>query len=289
MRSEWEALHRGLVRTISSRQAERLFDGLRRRREVLSRFDAAGELVEYLVHPGADLDAKDLILTELATEAVGGPAASVAMTLLLLGLWPGLDAVFGRRTRFCRDRTDDLAADMIACFTDQVRLLRPDRVHRVAATLVRSTERNVRRLSVREVRRRRRVSSVPIEVAEDLNADVWAIGDPPSASTVAAALCPELPHDSRDEDIAVLRAWVAGLIGPDADLVIDALLLKRGRLELGAERGIGKWTARKRLQRALLRIRKRLGGQISVSRRATGWRLPGHEREKRMPGSPGLG
>ena len=171
MRSEWEALHRGLVRTISSRQAERLFDGLRRRREVLSRFDAAGELVEYLVHPGGDLDAKDRILTELATEAVGGPAASVAMTLLLLGLWPGLDAVFGRRTRFCRDRTDDLAADMIACFTDQVRLLRPDRVHRVAATLVRSTERNVRRLSVREVRRRRRVSSVPIEVAEDLNAD----------------------------------------------------------------------------------------------------------------------
>jgi hypothetical protein len=289
MRSEWEALHQGLVRTISTKEAERLFDGLRRRGTAVSRFDAALELVEYLAHPGGDLDEKDLILTELATATIAGPAASLAMTLLLLGLWPGLDAVFGRRTRFCHDQAGELAAEMIACFTDQVRLLKPDRVHRVAATLVRSTERNVRRLSVREHRRRRRGSRVPIEVAENVNAAVWAVEEIPSAAEVASVLCPKAASESRDEAIAVLRSWLAELIGRDADLVIDAVLLNRPRLELGLERGIGKWAARKRLQRALVRIRKRLEGQIPASRGGEGWRLPGHEHETRVPGLSGLG
>jgi hypothetical protein len=289
MRSEWEALHTGLVRTIGTKQAKRLFDGLRRRGTAISKFDAPRELVEYLAHPGGDLDEKDLVLTELATVTTAGPTASLAMALLLLGLWPGLDAVFGRRARFCHDQTGELAAEMVASFTDHVRRLNPERVRRVAATLVRSTERDVLRASIRDLRRRRHVSGVPIEVAENIVAAASGVDESPSRSKAASSLCPKASNDSLDEQIAVLRSWLADLIGREADLVIDAILLRRTRLELGAERGIGKWAARKRLQRALLRVRKRLEGQIPASREGEGWRLPEHEHETRVPGLSGLG
>src|SRR5262245_35669066 len=117
MRSEWEALHRGLARSIGTKEAEERFEELRRRLAVLARFAGAPALVEYLAHPGGDLDEKDRILGELALATRVGSAARLATALLLLGLWPGLDAVFRRRVHLCQDQAGELAAEMVACFT----------------------------------------------------------------------------------------------------------------------------------------------------------------------------
>jgi len=65
MRSEWEALHRGLVGSIGTKEAEQRFETLRNRVAVLARFDGAPALIEYLAHRGGDLDEKDRILAEL--------------------------------------------------------------------------------------------------------------------------------------------------------------------------------------------------------------------------------
>jgi DNA-directed RNA polymerase specialized sigma24 family protein len=266
MRSEWEALHRGLVRSIVTKEAEQRFEGLRGCIAGLTRFGEPSALIEYLAHPGGDLDEKDRILADLVLAASVPLTASVATALLLLGLWPGLDAAFRRRAPLCQDQAGDLAAEIVARFTDQVRRLDLRQVHRVAATLVRNTERDVLRARIRELRRRRLTSPLPIEVAEGLVAAAWAFEDMPSAAQAAADHIPRVSGTSPDGEIAAMRSWLADLVGRDADLVVDALLLNRSRFDLGAERGINEQAARKRLQRALGRIRRCLEQQIPGSR-----------------------
>ena len=236
----------------------------------MARFDRAQALVDYLAHAGGDLDEKDRILAQLALTSRAVSSARLTTALLLLGLWPGLDAAFRRRARLCQDHAGELAAEMVARFTDQVRRLDPERVHRVAATLVRSTEREVLRSRIRELRRRRRASALPIEIAERVTATAWEPEEVPSAAQAAADLCPTIVGASLDQEIAALRSWLTGLVGSDADLVVDAVLLNRPRQELGAERGIDERAARKRLQRALGRLRRRLEPQILVSREEGG-------------------
>lgn len=266
MRSEWEALHQALVRSVETREARQRFEAVRKRLPILARFADAQALVDYMAHVGGDLDEKDRILTDLAFVTRAGSSARLATALLLLGLWPGLDAAFSRRARLWNDHSGELAAEMVVKFTDQVRRLDRQRVRRVAATLVRSTEREVVRASIREQRRRRRISNVPIEIAEGRTVPPWAPEEIPSAAQEAASLCPSIGGGSLEQEIAGLRAWIADFVGSDADLVIDAVVLNRSRRELGAQRGIDERAARKRLQRALVRLRRRLEPLLPVSR-----------------------
>jgi RNA polymerase sigma-70 factor (ECF subfamily) len=266
MCSEWETLHEGLARSIATKESERRFEVLKERAVTVARFDSAQSLIDYLAHAGGDLDEKDRILVELALAAREGLATRLAMALLLLGLWPGLDAVFARRARFWRRHAGDLAAEIVGRFTDQARRLNPARVHRVAATLVRSTERDVVRARMRDRRRRRCLSDVPVEAAEELTFNVGAPEEVPSVLHEAAELCPVAAGAGTEREIAMLRAWLAPFLGGDADLVIDAVVLNRPRQALGAERGIDERAARKRLQRALERLRRYLEAQIPVSR-----------------------
>ena len=70
--------------------------------------------------------------------------------LLWLGLWPGLDAVYRRRQRNFRGQPEELIAELADVFTGIIERLDLEVVHRVAATLVRSTARDL-------IDRRRRV------------------------------------------------------------------------------------------------------------------------------------
>lgn len=279
MRSEWEALHRGLAKSIGTKEAERRFETITRTFEVLKRFESPEALVRHLVTTGGDLDEKDRVLTSLVLAARADGVARLATALLLLGLWPGLDAAFGRRVRFRRREPGEVAADLISSFTDQVRRLDPTRVHRVAATLVRNAERDVMRASVRESRRCGRLANVSIEVAEELTAAPSTSVEFHDTDRTVASVCPASDDDCKDEGIATLRSWLNALIGAEADLVVEAVLLNRSRQDLGAELGIDQRAARKRLSRALRRIRRILEAQISRSRGEEGWRLRVHERE----------
>ena len=73
MRSEWEALHRDLVRSVETKEAERGFEALRRRLRIIARFAGAQALVDHLAHVGGDLDEKDRILMALAFASRTGP------------------------------------------------------------------------------------------------------------------------------------------------------------------------------------------------------------------------
>ena len=165
MRSRWEALHAGLMRSIRESRGGAAFEDLRARREVLGRFRRAVSVVGYLAHDGGDLDEKDRILGGLIDEVRHGVARGLAHSLLLLCLWPGLDAVFMRRLRLFRDRPHDLEAELVGNFTTQIRRLDLGRVRRIAATLVRNTEREVVVSRVRELAIAARSVEVSPEVA----------------------------------------------------------------------------------------------------------------------------
>lgn len=101
MRSRWEGLRAGLMQWIESREAALVFDDLRTRAEVLESYSCPKEVVEALSH-ASDLRAKDRVLQVLVAAAGEGSTRRLAQALLLLCLWPGLDALFRRRVIFFR-------------------------------------------------------------------------------------------------------------------------------------------------------------------------------------------
>lgn len=91
-----------------------------------------------------DPDAKNRVLSHLLRRAVeDSPEQDLAVQLLILALWPGLSA-FRRRLR-ARGRGERHTLDgaILGQLAISIRRADPDRVTRVAATLLRNTERDV--------------------------------------------------------------------------------------------------------------------------------------------------
>lgn len=250
MRAHWEALHESLARAVRSLEAARKFNEARQRKRALERFADAISLLEYLTSKSGDLDEKDAIygaLIELAQAR--GEEADLAMTLAWLGLWPALDAIFRRRLRYFRDAPEELVSEIASCFTSQVRRAVLSRISRVAATLTRNTE--------RDVREGRQAAWADAARRTDLPDD-HEFADPvpppePSELGLPADLDPE-------EEVAALRALLVPIVGDDADLVIGAAIYGDSQHELADQLGITHEAARKRFQRALARLRTRFEG-----------------------------
>src|SRR5882672_607525 len=122
MRSRWEALHTGLMRSISSNEAAKLFEEARRRFTALAEFSGPVALVEALA-PSRNLDGKDPALRALVAASRDGGTRRLAQSLLLLCMWPALDSIFRRRARLFHDRPHDLGAEIVDHFTTQVHRL----------------------------------------------------------------------------------------------------------------------------------------------------------------------
>ncbi len=272
MRASWEALHAGLGRSVRTLQADQAFQKAKLHHPALARFDQPHKLVEYLASKGGDRDEKDRILGVLVTLVQRREHHELASALLWLGLWPGLDAVYRRRQRHFRGEPDELVAELADAFTALVGRLDLDVVHRVAATLVRSTERDV-------VERRKRVwAEAPhlvevdpfepvrdhkdrIVVASRLDRaarEVWVASQAESQLGVAAGL-------SFEEDVTALRTWLERVVGEDAELVLAVLVLDETQREAGKRLGLSHDASRKRFQRALAPLREHLAKTLSHS------------------------
>jgi hypothetical protein len=140
----------------------------------------------------------------------------VASALLWLGLWPGLTGVYGRRVRHFRVSPTSSSRRSPRAFTELVERLDLTTVHRVAATLVRSTERDVmyhRKRAWAEASDGLRVDhedEPPATLDEDDFIASWF--DKASlkrwAETQHGSALGLTPGLSFDEDVAVLRAWL---------------------------------------------------------------------------------
>lgn len=255
MRARWEALHAGLAHSVRTLHAETAFTTIQRHHP---RFEDAVAVVDYLTNRDGDRDEKDAILGTLATLVHRREAHRLAGALLWLGLWPGLDAVFRRRARLRSSpgASDELVSELTDAFTREVASLDLSRVSRVAATLVRSTERRLLLAGSRAAQ------ELPLaDVGDD---EALAVPSPGARESRLGLPTGRSPED----DVAALRARLERVVGADAELLVSVAVLGETQGEAGTRLGLSAAAARKRFQRALARARPRLALSLSLSHSA---------------------
>lgn len=218
----WHEIRDHLMHSSSKLHFQRSFDAVRREQPALAAFRDPAALLDGLHRTPGDQGQKNLILAALVRAAqCDGPASDCALTLLLLALWPGLDAI-RRRSIWRRIGTaDEIASDVLARTTEAVRGLDLDRVNWIAATVLRNVERDMIRVRQRDTAREHLASG---------DSGIGEIG------------------------YARLNGAVRKLLGDDALLVIRVAIEGFSQAEVAVELGLTEAAARKRYQRAMRRL-----------------------------------
>ena len=245
MRRRWKTLHEELAVSIRTAEAQRAYRLLRRNWESLSDFEQPEALVSYLTAREGDFRVKDGVLAGLVTLVQMRAESRFFMALLWLGVWPGLDGVYHRCLRRFRASPAEVVSEIAASFMGLVTRVNLSGVQRVAATIVRGTERDV-------LKAWRKALGAQLQGERD-GALRKADGD--VDQVVLPAPCVPLAL-SFDSEVAELRAWLRPLAGEDTDLVVSVLLYEEGYVDVGASLGLAPAAVRKRVQRALSRLRK---------------------------------
>lgn len=228
----WHEIRDHLMQSSSNLHFQRSFDAVRREQAALSAFRDPAALLDGLHRTPGDPARKNGILSAMVRAAQGdGPASDCALTLLLLALWPGLDAI-RRRSIWRRIGTaDEVASDVLALTTEAVRELDLGCVNWIAATVLRNVERDMIRVRQRDQAREYLASSAdPDEVADSGDSGIGAAG------------------------YARLNGTVRKLLGDDALLVIRVAIEGFSQAEVAVELGLTEAAARKRYQRAMRRL-----------------------------------
>jgi hypothetical protein len=271
MRACWEALHASFVRSVTTLNADRSFRRARAEQTALARFESAAGLIEHLTSRSGNLDEKDAIYAVLVRAAQGRDAwAEVAKAILWCGLWPALDGIYRHRLRHFKAEPEELVEAISVAFTALVGRMDLGRVHRVAATLVRSTDRDLmderrREWAEREHRDARREENPPEPETEPLRDS--DLGLPVGLSF--------------DGELVALRARLLPIGGADTDLLLAVLVLDENQREAAERVGLTHEAARKRFQKAIARVREHLAEALSQSAHET--RVSGSARP-RTPG-----
>jgi len=228
----WHEIRDHLMFSSSTLVFQHTFDDLRRSSGPLAHFADPAAVLDTL-HVGCRApDDKNRLLVALVTAAQSGGAASdCALTLMLLALWPGLDAV-RRRSIWRRIGTgDEVASEILARASETIRGLDLRRVNWIAATILRNIERDL-------IRTRQR---------EDRHQSLRREGDPDEIPTDGEASATASP--------ALLHRDLVRIIGTDADLVIRVAIDGFSQAEVASEMGLSEAATRKRYQRATRRLR----------------------------------
>jgi RNA polymerase sigma-70 factor (ECF subfamily) len=228
----WHEIRDHLMQSSSNLHFQRSFDAVRRAQAALAPFQDPAALLDGLHRTPGDPARKNVILSALVEAAQGdGPASDCALTMLLLALWPGLDAI-RRRSLWRRiGSADEIASDVLSRTTDAVRGLDLGRVNWIAATVLRNVERDMIRARQRDAAREHLASGAdPDEVADTGDGGIGATG------------------------YARLNGAVRKLLGDDALLVIRVAIEGFSQAEVAVELGLTEAAARKRYQRAMRRL-----------------------------------
>lgn len=205
---------------------------------VLARFADPPALLDVLHAPGGDPASRNALLAALVRRAQAG--SDGAVTVLVLALWPGLDAA--RRRLACRFAADPeaLVSELAGRIVDGIHRLDLGRVNRVAATLIRNCERD----TLRALQRQGPGADQP---------RTFDVADLPE-------VCPESPFGfpaGLDADQRVLRLvdLLEPAIGADAQLVVSIAVVGAPQEAAATALGLGPEAGRKRYQRAIRKLR----------------------------------
>lgn len=259
MRSRWEALRAGLVRSIRTPEALRQFLEMKTLSTLFAPFTEPDALVAHMHTARGDLDDKDRLLASLVSQVQAGEQAELARALLWLSLWPGLDAAYRRRHKYFADRPEELVSLVADAFTTLVDGLDLSAVNRVAATLVRSTERDLMLVACRDWEEQRKRAG-DVQFSEFLRDKTAA--EISTAARVESRLGWR-PGSGITENGAALRRWLEPIVGEDVELLVSVLVVEQTQREAGRRLGLSHDAARKRYQRALTRLRAHLEEPMS--------------------------
>ncbi len=174
-----------------------------------------------------DPEVKNDVLARLLRAASHNDSVGdLAVELLLLVLWPGLCVVRRRLWPLCR--TGTLDADLLSSLTIGIKRARSERISRVAATLLRNLERDLRRLYIRD------------DQVARLSVDMDTVGH-------------ALAQREVDRPDLILEGAKAAL-GEDGVLLVAVHIAGFTQKEAAERLGISHEAARKRCQRALTRL-----------------------------------
>lgn len=232
----WQTIRDHLTDSSSRLHFQRSFEAIRRPQAALAPFRDPAALLDGLHRTPGDPTRKNQILAALVGAAQGrGPTSDCALTLLLLALWPGLDAIRRRSIGRRIGTADEIASDVLARTTEAVRCLNLRRVNWIAATVLRNVERDMIRARQRDTTREHLASGAdPDELEDSGDSGIGAVG------------------------YARLSGVVRKLLGDDALLVIRVTVEGFSQAEVAAELGLTEAAARKRYQRAMRRLESAL-------------------------------
>jgi RNA polymerase sigma factor (sigma-70 family) len=236
MASSWDGIRNQLSRSSTKLEFHQSFSGIRKLHKEFAHYNDPAALLDCLRRKDISAHKKNGLLIRLVQLAKSKTIQSdTALTLMLLALWPGLDAVRRRSLWRKIGSPDEIASEVLARATDAVRSIDLDRVTHIAATILKNIERDMFRARKREDLRQREVSGIdPDELVDEHN----------NSEAVASS--------------AMFLSDIVQLIGADATLVIRVALDGLTQAEVAAELGISESAARKRYQRAIRRLRDAL-------------------------------
>jgi RNA polymerase sigma-70 factor (ECF subfamily) len=227
----WHEIHDHLMTVFATFSFHRQFELVRGTSPALADFADPAALLDHLHQVQGDPEGKNRLLRALILVAQSnGALADCALTLLLLALWPGLDAVRQRSIRRRLDAPDEIASDVLARATEAFRSLDLARVTRIAATILRNIERDM-------IRARQRRQADPIEGGVEGLAELSELDGGAAADLL-------------------WRRDLSRLLGDDALLVRAVAIHGFTQAEVAAVLGLSADATRKRYQRAVRRLRK---------------------------------
>jgi DNA-directed RNA polymerase specialized sigma24 family protein len=234
MSISWHEIRDHLMHSSSILNFQHHFDAIGRTSGPLGSFGDPAALLDALHVGGRAPDEKNQLLVALVRVAQsGGETADCALTLMLLALWPGLDAV-RRRSIWRRIGTrDEVASEILARASEAIRGLDLQRVNWIAATILRNIERDMARACQRKA------------AQENLSSAI----EPDDIPAEQAGCWPTVEDAHFGDDLRKL-------IGTDAALVIRVAIDGFTQAEAAADLGIPMEAARKRYQRAIRRLRE---------------------------------
>jgi DNA-directed RNA polymerase specialized sigma24 family protein len=258
------------VDSVATLGTDQQFELARREVPALEPFVDVATLRAF-VESGASAEDKEAIYRALV-RAVQARAswAPFASAVLWCGLWPGLQAVYRRQRRHFTPELEELSSLISVVFTTLVADMDLQAVRQVAATLVRSTGREISRV-------RRRQQQIPFaSQPPPLAPPELAFPDDGVDDPEPPAAAPEPPSASRsvlgipeglseEGQVAALYRWLYRAIGDDAALFLAVAVFEEDPEKVAAKFGLSVAALRKRLQRVRPQLEKSLSQNLAQS------------------------
>lgn len=234
MRASWVALHTSLSRILNRCTSETAFQIMGKTHPILARFSSVASLMEHQNAHRGDPANRFSVVRALVTAAQSDPCyRSTAHLLVLLALWPGLDAVLWRLARGFPAARDDLPGDILVRTSEAILGLDLDGVTAVTSTILRNVERDIRRDLITQ-----RVRGQASQHIDD-----------PAVEELIGTMVAADPEGDR-----VVAYHLAGLKPDDAHLLRRVFILGETQEEAGQSLGLSHAAARKRFQRAIAKL-----------------------------------